>query len=187
MASGPLEGLTYFLKSDVNMSNFIEFIRDGKKDAGGLHVTDPRTGGLQTGVLNWLRGIHVFDANFFTATEPAPMVVVSLAQTGIPWIGIPGFMDFVATDIPALNLGNGQIQLESRRDLDAALSASRSIFNGLAANNRRNLEEALRGDAGTNLSNAIAAIDGAGSGIADLLIDARAIGDRFFDIDARRR
>jgi hypothetical protein len=145
MATGPLEGLSYFIKQNQDMGEFLRFCLEGEP---GDENGDPKPG-----VLHWLRQLGVKEANFFTATSPAKMFCASVSFNGADWLEIKGFMKFVESG-GTKNLSlppNGQIKLKSEKELDDAYRATKDVFVGLSAEEEKKLKAALRGDKGTNL------------------------------------
>ena len=144
---------------------FLSFVRDGKpKEEGGFELSDD--GREIRGVLDWLLPIPVRDASFF-ATEPADdgtMVVVTLANTNVPWIDILGFMDFVKVGSP-INVAdeNGQIKLAELPQLGEELRRRAGLFQAavemLPPERLPQLKEALSGAEPPGLHGVIADLE----------------------------
>jgi hypothetical protein len=123
----------------------VKFCLEGLRDENDALRKDDL--GEMTGVVNWLIGDGVTTANFYTTETPAPMLFVSLPDSGSdPWSRIPGFMPCVKAGELTLNLINkGEIRLTARTEIDTALTKRVQTFRGLPPPARDNLAKALLG------------------------------------------
>jgi hypothetical protein len=141
------EGLCYIINTNDTNPNlaqrlsprqkfdeFINFCKDGVPGENGEFEKDD-SGMDKSGVIAWLLTIPIYQANFF-ATEPSEagtMFSVTLPRTEVPWITIPGFMDFIIPNPLQGGIGdaNGQIRLASITELDDELARrAELILNG---------------------------------------------------------
>ena len=132
MSNGLLEGLSYVIKPSVSLDDFIKFCRNGKTKDNGEFDRDSR-GYSTIGVINWLLLFDIFEANFFTTSDPAKMFFVSVEENNRPWLTVGGLMEFIETGPVTIPLpSDGQIKLKPATELDAALRTRRPVFEALS-------------------------------------------------------
>ena len=155
MANKP-EGLFYCISQWVRSSlgpgatqeqiieEFLRFTEFGARDQHGNYLQALDGSGQMNGTLNWLAGYGIFKANFYLARKPEPLVFVSLPNASNPWSKNPGFMEFVK--VQEADLSKDALSLEARKELDQALAAMQHPIESLPADDRKDLQEALKGE-----------------------------------------
>lgn len=89
--------------SPLDMNQFIDFFVNGIKDENGKPKTDENDREI-TGVIAWLHGREIREANFFSSAPDDPVqlfmaVVQPTDEEDVPWMErIPGFKRMVRND-----------------------------------------------------------------------------------------
>jgi hypothetical protein len=146
------EALGYLL-NPAEFHDFITFCKFGLRDPlTGNYKRSPDTNGEMRGILNWLRHLFIYEANFYVSTSPVHglIVVVPAIGAAVTWLDIHGFSYYFLRKEP-FNITNLQIMVDPRPDIDALLSQSRAAFEAVPENRREELNRALRGEEGTDL------------------------------------
>jgi hypothetical protein len=152
------ETLAYLLRTDMNLSDFINYCKFGKKDGAGNYVIDPVTQRKMTGVVNWLRGNQIFEGNFFIDSSPQPAMLVLVPPTPLPWLSIPGFNGFLRPGTIGANhagaiCGNAiAFVLNPKPDIDELLPKRKDLFEAVPEARREELNRALRGEGEVDLN-----------------------------------
>jgi hypothetical protein len=145
------EALGYLL-NPAEFHRFETFCKFGLRDpVTHQYLRDPE-GAEMRGILNWLRSLQIFEANFYVGTSPVHGLIVIVPALGaaVTWLDIAGFSHFFLRKEP-FNITDLQIMVDPRPDIDDLLSESRAAFEAVPENRREELNRALRGEEGTDL------------------------------------